>query len=192
MTKKNATIVVKVDSIKANPNNPRLIKDDKFKKLVKSIEDFPQMLELRPVVVNKDMIILGGNMRWRAAKESGIKEIPVYIADNLTAEQEKEFVIKDNIGYGEWDWDILANDWDIELLDDWGLQIKDIDILGDEESSKSNEPKATDDNYSIFELVMLHDNKLELLETINKVKNNYLFEKQEEALMEIIRVYNKN
>jgi ParB-like chromosome segregation protein Spo0J len=101
---------VKINKIKVNPNNPRFIKDDKFKNLVKSIKEFPEMLSLRPVVVNKDMIILGGNMRFKAAKEAGLKEIPILIANNITQEQEREFLIKDNTSGGEWDWDILANE----------------------------------------------------------------------------------
>lgn len=120
--------IIKIDFIKVNPNNPRLIKDDKFKKLVQSIIDFPQMLEIRPIVVNADMIILGGNMRYKACKEAGIKEIPVIIADNLTEEQQKEFLIKDNVSGGEWDWDILANEWKVEQLTDWGLDIPDFAV----------------------------------------------------------------
>ena len=104
--------LMKISDIKANPNNPRIIKDDKFKKLVESVKNFPEMLELRPIVVNKDMIILGGNMRFKACKEAWIKEIPVIVADNLTEDQEREFLIKDNVSGGEWDWDILANEWD--------------------------------------------------------------------------------
>lgn len=119
---------VKLDLIKLNPNNPRLIKDDKFKKLVQSIVDFPQMLEIRPIVVNADMIILGGNMRYKACKEAGIKEIPVIIADNLTEEQQKEFLIKDNVSGGEWDWDILANEWNVEQLTEWGLDIPNFEV----------------------------------------------------------------
>lgn len=111
--------IYKISEIKANPNNPRLIKDDKFANLVKSIKDFPEMLELRPIVVNKDMIILGGNMRYKACKEAGLKEIPVIVADNLTEEQEREFLIKDNVSGGEWDWDMLANEWDKEELEEW-------------------------------------------------------------------------
>ena len=112
---------IKISEVKLNPNNPRLIKDDKFKKLVKSIKDFPQMLEIRPIVVNKDMIILGGNMRYKACKEVGLKEISIIIADNLTPEQEREFLIKDNTSGGEWDWDILANEWNSAQLEDWGM-----------------------------------------------------------------------
>ena len=114
---------MKLSEIKPNPNNPRLIKDDKFKKLCQSLKDFPEMLELRPIVVNKDMIILGGNMRYKAAKEIGLKEIPVKVAGNLTSEQEREFLIKDNTSGGEWDWEVLANEWDTEQLDAWGLDI---------------------------------------------------------------------
>lgn len=124
--------LVKIEQIKLNPNNPRLIKDDKFKKLVKSIVDFPQMLEIRPIVVNSDMIILGGNMRYKACKEAGIKEIPVIIADNLTEEQQKEFLIKDNVSGGEWDWDILANEWDSEQLEAWGLDLVCFDANADD------------------------------------------------------------
>ena len=115
--------VMKLSDIKPNPNNPRLIKDDKFKKLCQSIKDFPEMLELRQIVVNKDMIILGGNMRYKAAKEIGLKEIPVIVADNLTPEQEREFLIKDNTSGGEWDWEILANEWNSEELEAWGLDV---------------------------------------------------------------------
>lgn len=126
---------VKISEVKVNPNNPRLIKDDKFKKLVKSVKDFPEMLNIRPIVVNKDMIILGGNMRFKACKEAGLKEVPIIITD-LTEEQQKEFLIKDNVSGGEWDWDILANEWNVEDLKDWGLDLwqQDFDINNMNES----------------------------------------------------------
>jgi hypothetical protein len=117
------TTNVKLSTIKLNPDNPRIIKDWKFEKLVKSIKEFPEMLELRPIVVNKDMIVLGGNMRLRACKEAGIKEVPILFANNLTFEQQKEFIIKDNSNFGEWDWDVLANEWEIDNLKEWGLDI---------------------------------------------------------------------
>ena len=114
---------VKTKDIIPNENNPRILKDDKFKKLVQSIKDFPEMLEIRPIVVNNEMMILGGNMRWKAIQEIGIKEIPIIKAENLSEEQQREFLIKDNVGFGEWDWDALANDWDYKELNDWALDL---------------------------------------------------------------------
>jgi len=121
---------MKLSKIKNNPNNPRLIKDDKFKKLVQSISEFPEMMEKRPIVCVTDIdgIIypLGGNMRLKALQELKYKDIPdswITMADELTEEKRREFVIKDNIGFGEWDWDDLANNWDAEQLTDWGLDI---------------------------------------------------------------------
>ena len=125
---------VPINTVKANPNNPRIIKDDKFAKLVKSINEFPQMLNLRPIVVNDDMVVLGGNMRLKACKEAGLKEIPIIKASELTEEQQKEFIVKDNVGYGEWDWSDLANNWDSDQLEEWGLDIpgfSDVEDLGE-------------------------------------------------------------
>lgn len=131
---------MKLSDIKPNPSNPRIIKDDKFKKLVESIKTFPQMLELRPIVINSDNIVLGGNMRLRACKEAGLKEVPVMRADDLTPEQQAEFIIKDNVGFGEWDWETLANEWDAEKLNDWGLDVPDF---------KATELEAEEDDYEI-------------------------------------------
>jgi ParB-like chromosome segregation protein Spo0J len=114
---------MKINLIKPNPNNPRIIKDDKFKKLVQSIKDFPQMLELRPIVIDENNIVLGGNMRLKACQELGLKDVPTIYAKDLTEDQKKEFIIKDNVGFGEWNWDDLANDWDEELLVEWGLDV---------------------------------------------------------------------
>jgi DNA modification methylase len=114
---------VAINEVKVNPNNPRLIKDDKFKKLVQSVKDFPEMLDIRPIVVNADMVVLGGNMRLKACKEAGLKEVPIIMADKLTEDQQREFLIKDNVSGGEWDWDILANEWEVEQLEEWGLDI---------------------------------------------------------------------
>ena len=129
--------LIKISKVKSNPDNPRLIKDIKFKKLVNSIKEFPKMLELRPIVVNDDMIVLGGNMRLKACKEAGLKEVYVVKASELSAREQREFTIKDNVGFGEWDWDMLANEWDNKELNDWGLDVwqteKEIDysILND-------------------------------------------------------------
>ena len=117
---------MKVSEIKSNPNNPRVIKDERFKKLVKSIEEFPKMMELRPMVVNADNIVLGGNMRLKALKELGYKDIPdewVKRADELTEDETKRFIIADNVGFGEHDWDLLANEWDSQELEEWGLDV---------------------------------------------------------------------
>jgi hypothetical protein len=128
---------VKLSEIKSNPNNPRIIKDDKFNKLVKSIKEFPKMLEIRPIVVNQDMIVLGGNMRLKASKEAGLKEVFIVKANDLTEDEQKQFIIKDNVGFGEWDWDMIANEWDADLLEEWGLDLpldSKIDDLEDGES----------------------------------------------------------
>ena len=113
--------LVKISKVKPNETNPRLIKDSKFNRLVESVKEFPEMLKLRPIVVNKDMVVLGGNMRLKACKEAGLKEVYILKADDLTEEQQKEFIVKDNVGFGEWDWDMLANQWDVKKLEEWGL-----------------------------------------------------------------------
>ena len=132
---------VKLSEIKSNPNNPRIIKDDKFNKLVKSIKEFPKMLEIRPIVVNQDMIVLGGNMRLKASKEAGLKEVFIVKADDLTEDEQKQFIIKDNVGFGEWDWEMLANEWEADLLEEWGLNVPDFGI--------TEEPAAEEDDYEM-------------------------------------------
>lgn len=137
-------MTVKTELIKTNPKNPRVIKDDKFNKLVKSIKDFPEMLEKRPLVCFTDTdgkyVVLGGNMRLKAAKELKIKELPILLADDWTEEQKNEFLIKDNVGFGEWNWDELKIDWNLELLNEWGLDIPQFEI---------NELEAEEDDYEI-------------------------------------------
>jgi DNA modification methylase len=132
---------VKISEVKMNPNNPRLIKDDKFAKLVRSIKEFPKMLEIRPIVVNADMIVLGGNMRLKACKEAGLKEVSIIFADDLTEDEQKQFIIKDNVGFGEWDWEQLANEWDADNLQDWGLDIPDFEV--------KEELSAEEDDYEM-------------------------------------------
>jgi site-specific DNA-methyltransferase (adenine-specific) len=135
---------VPISQVIPNPTNPRIIKDDKFKKLTKSIQEFPEMLELRPIVVDSNMVVLGGNMRLKACIAAGLKEVPIIVADNLTEQQQAEFIIKDNVGFGEWDWDLLANQWDVEALEDWGLELP-----------FDNTPvqEAADDDYEIPETI---------------------------------------
>ena len=138
---------VSVKEIKETPNNPRFIKDGKFKKLVKSIKEFPQMLEIRPIVVDETMTILGGNMRLRACKAAGLFEIPIYIQKGLSDAEKREFIIKDNSGFGEWDWDILANEWDTKQLIDWGVDLPVFDLPIEDDESKEN-----DDDKDVCEL----------------------------------------
>ena len=138
--------IVKISEVKPNPKNPRIIKDGKFQKLVKSIQEFPDMLNKRPLIVFTDVdgkyIVLGGNMRLKALKELKHETVPIIVADEWTEEQKNEFLIKDNVGFGEWDWDNLANEWDAEKLDDWGLDLP-VDL------SVQEELEAEEDNYEI-------------------------------------------
>lgn len=128
---KYITEIVNIKEVKNNPNNPRLIKDDKFKKLVQSIKNFPEMLNIRPIVVNENMVILGGNMRYKACLEAGLKEVPIIKVDSLSAEKQREFIIKDNVSGGEWDWGLLQ-EWDVEELEDWGVDMVGFDLDSDE------------------------------------------------------------
>ena len=159
-------MIVKITEIKSNPNNPRIIKDDKFKKLVKSIQEFPQMLKLRPIVVNKDMVVLGGNMRLKACIEAGLKEVHILKADELTDEQQKEFIVKDNVGFGEWDWDMLANEWDTDKLEYWGL---DLPIFMDEPSyedligEEKNKPASMKITFKTVEQLQQAENDIQEL-----------------------------
>ena len=114
---------VKISKVQGNPSNPRIIKNDKFKKLVKSIQEFPEMLKLRPIVVDEDMMVLGGNMRLKASKDAGLKEVWIEVAEGFTEEQKKEFIVKDNVGFGEWEWDMLGNEWNSVQLAEWGLDV---------------------------------------------------------------------
>jgi hypothetical protein len=134
---------VKISKVKGNPNNPRIIKNDKFKKLVKSIQEFPEMLKLRPIVVDEDMMVLGGNMRLKASKDAGLKEVWIEVAEGLTKEQKKEFIVKDNVGFGEWEWDMLGNEWDSVQLAEWGL-----DVWQNEDDEQNNEVNDISNNIS--------------------------------------------
>ena len=133
--------IVKINQIKPNPKNPRTIKDERFEKLKKSIQDFPDMLNKRPLVCFTDtdgkFVVLGGNMRLKAAKDLGLKELPIILADEWTEEQKAEFLIKDNVGFGEWDWNELNTDWDTEQLNEWGL---DVPEFNNAENDTENDP----------------------------------------------------
>ncbi len=140
MAKKEVkAVMVPLSSIKPNPNNPRMLRDEKFLKLRKSLEDFPDMINYRAIVAVTDTdgkyMVLGGNMRLRALQDLKVKEVPVMLADHWTEEQRREFIIKDNVGFGEWDWDQLANEWDAGELAEWGLDLP----IGQDFSDKNQE-----------------------------------------------------
>ena len=149
---------IAIGKVKPNKDNPRIIKDEKFVKLVKSIKDFPQMLEIRPIVVNDEMIVLGGNMRLKACKEAGLKKVHIIKAENLSEEQQKEFIVKDNVGFGEWDWDQITKEWNEEKLEEWGL---DVWVAPEEEEEEDIEPKKESTNLTI---------KCEDIDELNELK----------------------
>lgn len=169
-----------VTEIHRNPNNPRFIKDANFAKLVQSIKDFPEMLDIRPIVLNKEHMILGGDKRYLAAIESGLKEVPVLVVD-LTEAQQKEFTIKDNLNSGDWDWDILANEWDTLDLTEWGL---DVPIVVNSSTEVEFESLGKE---STIVFTFPHSKYLEVMELIaNKMQDGY--ETKEELLEKVLNV----
>ena len=162
---------VKIDKVFINENNPRFIRDAKFQKLVNSIKEFPKMLEIRPIVVNDDMVVLGGNMRLKACEEAGLKEVFIIKASELTPEEQNEFIIKDNVSFGEWDFDLLANNFETPKLEEWGVEIHalnetkiDVNDFFNEQTDEQKENKNkitleyTEEDYN---LVIEAFNKLE-------------------------------
>lgn len=133
--------VVPISQVVPNSQNPRIVNKAKFEKLKKSIQDFPEMLNLRPLILNKDNVILGGNMRYKAIVELGYSEVPIIRAEDLTERQAQEFIIKDNLSFGDWDWDILANEWDSVELGEWGL-----DVWQNEDDIIAHEDTPTEDS----------------------------------------------
>ena len=181
----------KISEIKLNPNNPRLIKDDKFIKLVQSIKDFPEMLDIRPIVVNADMVILGGNMRFKACKEAGLKEVPIIVADNLSEEQQREFLIKDNTSGGEWDFEMLANEWDVEQLDAWGLDIWQNDDMTNNQDYEGLDQLSKLDNFLSAELkrmFLVYDNETfeKVVSWFEKKQKGFGLENNSDVILKII------
>jgi hypothetical protein len=161
------TQIVKINQVKYNENNPRLIKDDKLNKLVKSIQEFPKMLEVRPIIVDENFVVLGGNMRLKACELAGLKEVPILVADELSEKEQREFIIKDNLSFGEWDWEMLANEWDEEELSDWGLDVW-------------KKPEEVD--YSILNDVDLSDELSDMTNNVKKaIQIEFEMEHYEEA-----------
>ena len=184
--------IVNISEIKPNKENPRYISDSNFKKLVKSLKDFPEMLEVRPLVVDENMVVLGGNMRLKALKSSGMFEVPVYQVAGWSVEKKNEFIIKDNVSFGEWDYDLLGNQWTPSKLLEWGVSVwnPDVDYYDVEDAEDENKkPSSSSDEHSNFELVLEYDNKKKLLSVLSDVKKKYNLEKQEDALMLIINKY---
>jgi hypothetical protein len=165
--------MIKLSSIKANPKNPRLIKDEKFNKLCDSIKSFPKMMELRPIIIDNNSAVLGGNMRLKALLELNYKEVPdswVRKADDLTEDEKKQFIIKDNVGFGEWDWNMLANEWDEGELNEWGMDtgskldgLKDGEEIEFEQSLQLQPPKE-------YILIMAEPNSIEWEDLKEKLK----------------------
>ena len=169
---------VGINKIFENPANPRSINKQKFQKLVNSVKEFPEMLSLRPIVVNGDMVILGGNMRYKACKEIGLKEVYIIQAADLTDKQAEEFIIKDNVGFGDWDWDMLANGWDTKQLKDWGMDVwqpeEDVDYSLLDEIDLDEEIKTLYDQTkkSIILEYPTELFELEVKELYDKIKNS--------------------
>jgi hypothetical protein len=183
--------LIKISQVKSNPNNPRLIKNDKFKKLVKSVQGFPEMLELRPIVVDENMIVLGGNMRLKACKEAGLKEVWIDIAKGLSEKQKKEFTIKDNVGFGDWEWDMLANEWDAEKLDDWGLGVWKNDELSNLNEYEGLDAESKLDKFLNAELkrmFLVYDNETfeNVIEWFNNQQQKHELENHSQVILKLM------
>jgi len=185
--KKNEIIIVNVSDIKENEENPRYITKEDFADLVESIKGFPEMLEVKPIVLDEDYIILGGNMRIKALKEAGFKTVPVAIASGWSKEQKKEFIIKDNIHSGRWDTDILANDWNTDKLSEWGLNIFTPEDINLGEFFEEEEENETPDTISkTIVLTYSDDEYLIIKEKLSKVAST-----PEEAIRILLSKYKK-
>jgi len=182
---------VKISAVKSNPNNPRIIKDDKFKKLVTSIKEFPQMLDIRPIVVNDEMIVLGGNMRLKACIEAGLKEVSIIKASELTPEQQNEFIIKDNVGFGEWNWNELANTWDAEHLTEWGLEVWNNVELSNINDYEGLDQESKLDKFLSSELkrmFFVYDNETfdKVILWFNEMQNKFELENHSQVILKLI------
>jgi hypothetical protein len=176
--------MIEVSDIKSNPDNPRIIKDDKFIKLVNSIKEFPKMMALRPMVVDSNMMVLGGNMRLKAIKEAGFKEIPdnwVKSASDLTEDEKKRFIITDNVSGGEWDWDDLANNWDVDELTAWGLDVVNYSAGVDENNMNDDDVDLTEEfdpigiAKNLHKIIFIFDNEEHAIEFYKKNNLKYQY-----------------
>jgi len=188
---------VKISKVKGNPNNPRIIKNDKFKKLVKSIQEFPEMLKLRPIVVDEDFMVLGGNMRLKASKDAGLKEVWIEVAEGLTEEQKKEFIVKDNVGFGDWDWDMLGNVWDNTKLGEWGMDVwqPELDEVWNEKENENNTDyleKYLNKETGVLKISFLQDEYKQIVDEFTAILNKQKLNDFSEVLFFLIKTYNEN
>ena len=160
---------VKINTVKSNPNNPRLIKDDKFKKLVKSLREFPEMAKVRPIVVNQEMVVLGGNMRLKGMKEAGWKDVPIEIVD-WSEDKQREFIIKDNVGFGEWEWESIANEWDSEQLEEWGFDKIGFDVDMDDLGDEFNLPDGDKEPFQQITFTLADEQAVQIQNAIADIK----------------------
>jgi hypothetical protein len=161
---------MRIQDIRPNAENPRIIKDHKFKQLVESIKSFPQMLELRPIVIDENNVVLGGNMRLKACIEAGLTDVPVVQAKDLTDLQKKEFIVKDNVGYGEWDWEDLANSWDVEQITDWGLDINGFDVNANDLSDEFSLPSGDKSPFQQMTFTLADEQAIQIKNAIEEIK----------------------
>lgn len=193
---------MKVSELIPNKKNPRIIKDHKYRTLYKSVRDFPEMLVARPIVIDENNIVLGGNMRLKVAKDLGLKEITVIKLTDLSESQKNEFIIKDNLNYGEWDFELIKDQWDLNEVVEWGMDLNlDLEYFSDDQNDDNSDgsdndnkdnKNAPDNDYTQFELVLLHSNKLLIMKAISDVKAEFKYDKIEDALVHIIKHFNKN
>jgi len=160
---------VKINTVKSNPNNPRLIKDEKFKKLVKSLKEFPEMAKVRPIVVNQEMVVLGGNMRLKGMKEAGWKDVPIEIVD-WSEDKQREFIIKDNVGFGEWEWESIANEWDSEQLEEWGFDKIGFDVDMDDLGDEFNLPDGDKEPFQQITFTLADEQAVQIQNAIADIK----------------------
>ena len=176
-----------------NPDNPRFIKDYKFKKLVNSLKEFPEMLGKRPIVVDENYMVLGGNMRLKACREAGLDKVWVDVAIGWTDEQKKEFIVKDNLNYGEWDWEVLANEYDVLKLDQYGLDLNPT-IFQQEEDTETIKG-ATDEKFNDYTIYFRNEEELEIWYAfLKRIKNKFSEQENvsERVLKYIAEVYEDN
>jgi len=167
--------LVPIKSIKTNPKNPRVIRDEKFQKLVKSIQEFPKMLDLRPIVVNKSMMVLGGNQRLKACIEAGLKEVPILIADELTKAEQERFIITDNVNFGDWDFSDLNANWNLESLENWGLDVPGFDVDSEKMGDDFSLPDGDKAPFQQMTFTLADDQAEQLKNAIDDIKKSEEF-----------------